>query len=78
MMAPAGVSEHADVAPGEDERMVAAGVIAIHLPDFARQLTTFRSRGARRAHGLEGFGRLFLGQLWEVYGKWFSETDSHS
>jgi cholesterol oxidase len=66
------------VAPGGDERVVAAGVITIHLPDFARQLTTFHSRGARRAHGLEGFGRLFLGQLWEVYGKWFSETDTQS
>lgn len=63
------------VAPGDEERAVAAGIITIHLPDFARQLTTFRSRGPRKVHGLEAFGRLFLGQLWDVYGKVFSDKD---
>ena len=48
--------------------MVAAGVITIHLPDFLRQLTTFRTEGARPAHAMEEFGPLFLGQLWDVYG----------
>jgi cholesterol oxidase len=24
---------------------------------------------------MEGFGRLFLGQLWEVYGRFFSRDD---
>jgi cholesterol oxidase len=58
------------VPPGapEDGRVVAAGVITIHLPDFLRQLTTFRTEGSRPAYALEEFGRLFLGQLWEVYG----------
>ncbi len=31
--------------PTEDGRVVAAGVITIHLPDFLRQLTTFRTEG---------------------------------
>jgi len=52
----------------EDGRVVAAGVITIHLPDFLRQLTTFRTEGTRPAYAMEEFGRLFLGQLWEVYG----------
>jgi cholesterol oxidase len=51
-----------------DGRVVAAGVITIHLPDFARQLTTFRTHGPQPTHALEAFGRLFLGELWEVYG----------
>ena len=58
------------VPPGaaEEGRIVAAGVITIHLPDFMRQLTTFRTDGPHPARAMEKFGRLFLGQLWEVYG----------
>jgi cholesterol oxidase len=58
------------VPPGTDDggRVVAAGVITIHLPDFVRQLTTFRTEGPRPAHAMETFGRLFLGVLWDVYG----------
>jgi cholesterol oxidase len=58
------------VPPGaaDDGRVVAAGVITIHLPDFVRQLTTFRTDGPRPAHAMEAFGRLFLGELWDVYG----------
>jgi cholesterol oxidase len=52
----------------EHAPVVAAGVITIHLPDFLRQLTTFRTEGTRPAYAMEEFGRLFLGQLWEVYG----------
>jgi cholesterol oxidase len=33
-----------------------------------RQLTTFRTDGPHPARAMEKFGRLFLGQLWEVYG----------
>lgn len=51
-----------------DAVVVAAGVITIHLPDFLRQMTTFRTDGPQPAAALEGFARLFLGQLWEVYG----------
>ncbi|HSV39042.1 MAG TPA: GMC oxidoreductase [Nocardioidaceae bacterium] len=61
------------VLPGDEGPVAAAGIITIHLPDFAKQLTTFRSHGPRRVHGLEAFGRLFLGQLWDVYGKAFAD-----
>jgi cholesterol oxidase len=47
---------------------VAAGIITIRVADFLRQLTTFRTRGARPARGRETFGRLFLGELWQIYG----------
>ena len=57
-------------------RVVASGVITIHVPDFLRQLTTFHAAGARPAHAMEAFGRLFLGQLWEVYGPTFSGADA--
>lgn len=55
---------------GEDEsaEVLAAGIISIKLTDFVRQLATFRSVGAAPRQGLESFGRLFLGELWTVYG----------
>ena len=37
--------------------------------DFARQLTTFRAVGPAPASALAAFGRLFLGELWQVYGR---------
>jgi cholesterol oxidase len=59
-------------ADGDDSaEVVASGVITIHLTDFARQLTTFRSHGGSagdRARALERFGRLFMGELWGLYG----------
>ncbi|MDQ6797778.1 MAG: GMC family oxidoreductase [Actinomycetota bacterium] len=59
-------------ADGDDTAtVVAAGILHIHLMDFARQLTTFRAHGpthGARARGLAKFGRLFLGDLWDVYG----------
>ncbi len=62
---------HVDTAAEPTAEMVAAGIITIHLVDFAQQLTTFRSRGGSlgdRARALERFGKLFLGDLWKVYG----------
>ncbi len=60
---------------GADEEegapVVASGVLRILKADFVRQLTTFRTAGpnpAARARGLARFGRLFLGELWNVYG----------
>jgi cholesterol oxidase len=35
--------------------------------DFARQLTTFRAVGPAPASALAAFGKLFLGELWQVY-----------
>jgi cholesterol oxidase len=54
--------------PGDDEGdVVAAGIITIHVPDFMRQLTTFRTWGDDPVRALDEFGALFLGQLWDVY-----------
>jgi hypothetical protein len=42
------------------------------VPDFLRELTTFRVAGsspAARAAGLTRFGLLFLGKLWDVYAR---------
>jgi cholesterol oxidase len=55
----------------DDGPVLAAGVITIHVPDFMKQLTTFRTWGDSRMGAMEGFGRLFLGQLWDVYGRFF-------
>ena len=51
--------------------VVAAGILQIHLADFARELATFRVRGpsaVARDRVLDEFGRLLLGKLWTVYG----------
>ncbi|MBV6699989.1 patatin-like phospholipase family protein [Kitasatospora aureofaciens] len=59
---------------GEEEgaEVVAAGVIHIHLPDFLRQLATFRVRSDTaldRLAALGRFGQFFAGRLWDVYGQ---------
>lgn len=51
--------------------LVGSGILHILPLDFARQLTTFRTSGpglAARLSALAAFGRLFAGELWEVYG----------
>ena len=61
---------HVDAAAEETADVVAAGIITIYLLDFARQLTTFRTRGGSVGDQLEAlaaFGRLFLGKLWDIY-----------
>jgi cholesterol oxidase len=61
--------------------VVGAGILHIHLLDFAHQLTTFRGRGPTPAAGLAGlerFGKLFLGELWDVYGRRMSAGDGDS
>ena len=53
-----------------DGEIVGAGIIRISLPDFMKQLTTFRPAGptsADRVAATNRFGRLFLGKLWDVY-----------
>jgi len=62
---------HVDAEGDAAAEIVAMGVLHIHLMDFARQLTTFRAHGPSleaRAKGLGKFGRLFLGDLWDIYG----------
>lgn len=63
------------VLPPQDAaaRSVAAGVITIRVPDFLQQLTTFRTEGPDGAGAMASFGRLFLGELWEVYGSRIGE-----
>jgi len=53
------------LAAGAD--VLGAGVLVIRPQDLARQLTTFRTTGGRGAATLATFGRLFLGELWDVY-----------
>ncbi|MFF9646389.1 GMC family oxidoreductase [Kitasatospora aureofaciens] len=54
---------------GDDAAPVlGAGVLNILVRDFVHQLTTFRTAGPHPARALERFGRLFLGELWAVYG----------
>jgi predicted patatin/cPLA2 family phospholipase len=51
-------------------RILAAGIIRIHMLDFLDELTTFRVEGssaAARLAALTRFGTLFLGKLWDVY-----------
>lgn len=57
---------------GDTHDVVAAGIITIHLLDFAQQLTTFRVTGpdaSSRVRGMAQFGQLFMGELWEAYGR---------
>jgi cholesterol oxidase len=65
---------HTQSETDDQARVVAAGVLNILVPDFVRQLTTFRSEGPRKAHAFTSFGRLFLGELWDIYGQHFEEA----
>jgi predicted acylesterase/phospholipase RssA len=52
--------------------VAASGIIIIHLLDFLKQLTTFRTEGptlSDSSAALTRFGRLFLGKLWDVYAR---------
>ena len=49
-----------------------AGIIQIQPLDFLQQMTTFGTEGptlAARISALNRFGALFLGKLWDVYGR---------
>jgi cholesterol oxidase len=56
---------------GSDDAAVGAGVLKISPRSFARQLTTFRVRGPRRGRvgALLAFSKLFVGHLWQVFGR---------
>jgi cholesterol oxidase len=53
--------------------VVATGVVKILIPDFMKQLTTFKATGTddplAQTEALGRFGRLFFGSLWEVFVK---------
>jgi cholesterol oxidase len=48
--------------------VVAAGIIIILKEDFAKQLTTFKAEGPHPIEAMAKFNKLFMGNLWEVYG----------
>lgn len=51
-------------------KVLAAGILRLHLTDFLKELTTFRVEGptsADRSAALARFGKLFGGKLWDVY-----------
>lgn len=59
--------------PGAE--VVASGIMRLRPWDFARQLATFRAGApspAARAAAIGRFDALFLGQLWQVYGRTFA------
>lgn len=64
------------VAEDEDDeaRILATGTLHLRLTGFARELTTFRTKGPHGADALERFGRFFAGQLWDVYGPQHSDA----
>jgi predicted acylesterase/phospholipase RssA len=56
----------------EDAEPVASGILRILVPDFLRQLTTFRAQAptfVERLHVVRRFGQLFMGRLWDVYAR---------
>jgi cholesterol oxidase len=61
---------HVSEADEANAEVTGAGILRIHLLDFAQQMTTFRASGSTAGSGGAGlakFGRFFLGQLWDVY-----------
>lgn len=51
--------------------LVAGGILKILMPDFLKQMTTFRVNGGTAAERIAAqarFGAMFLGSLWDVYG----------
>ncbi|MFD5676911.1 GMC oxidoreductase [Streptomyces sp. NPDC127040] len=63
---------HVPAGGDAEASVLGAGIIVILAGDFVQQLTTFRASGPHPARALEGFGRLFLGELWSVYGSRFA------
>ena len=63
---------HVEAEDDKSAEVVASGIIKIYMLDFLKQLTTFQAEGptpAERATALTRFGKLFLGDLWNVYAR---------
>jgi hypothetical protein len=60
------------VAAGQQAPVVGSGVLVIRPEDFFfRQMFSFRTQGpsaGARLAGLNRFGTMFLGKVWDVYG----------
>ena len=55
-----------------DAEVVASGILRILVPDFLKQLATFRAEAPTltdRLHVIRRFGQLFMGRLWDVYAR---------
>jgi cholesterol oxidase len=59
---------HIEPAGDDEAEIVASGILHIRPTDFAVQCTTFRVHPAHRVDAIGRFGKLFAGDLWEVYG----------
>lgn len=62
---------HVD-ARDEAAEVVASGILRLHPVGFARQLATFRASApalASRVLAVGRFAALFVGQLWQIYGR---------
>jgi hypothetical protein len=62
--------EHVGPELEDQAQLVASGIIRITLPDFLRELATFRAEGPHfgdQAAALGRFGAFFFGRLWDVY-----------
>lgn len=62
---------HVSVDEDGSAPLVAGGILKIPMPDFLKQMTTFRVDGGTAAARLAAqarFGAMFLGSLWDVYG----------
>lgn len=59
-----------------DPTVLGAGVLRIPPLDFAEQLTTFTTTGPGGAQAIARFGGLFLGKLWNTYGRLAREVAS--
>jgi cholesterol oxidase len=66
---------HVEEGKAGEPEVAAAGILHIHIADFARQLTTFRCDPPTRIDALARFGALFAGDLWAVYGPGGGEED---
>ena len=57
------------VTDGEDDNaeITGAGILHLGMDDFARQLSTFRTKGPHGLAAVERFAGFFLGELWNLY-----------
>ncbi len=58
---------HVNEGGDETAAIVGAGILHLGVPDFAHQLTTFRTEGPDGAIALERFSTFFLGELWRAF-----------
>lgn len=66
------VRGHVEEGNEPDAQIVASGILRLRPLNFLRQLTTFRATAPTPARQVAAIGRfdvLFLGQLWQVYGR---------